>query len=303
MQDNEKQIGPPSVQASSRERIVVDYADADPAFPVIIGRVNYTKAHRPLEQHVHHGCMEFVYVVRGRQFYTIGEVKYTVNSGELFFTMPDEPHSSSGYPEEKSLFYYLVVNVDALSNGFIGFGKVEGQAIRNALYSLNKRLFKGRADVKRLLDGMLSNPIKGAFSSTMLRNHLSGFLLSVIESGEKSAGAVGPESMLRVLDHIEKNVSEDIALSTLAKIAGLSLPRFKSSFRKQLGIPPREYILGKKVGAAKEMLAFTDLSVTDVAYRLQFSSSQYFATVFKRFAFATPSEFRSRFGTAGQPKS
>jgi AraC-like DNA-binding protein len=303
MHHNIEKALPSSALLSARERIDIDFADAIPGIPVKLGRVNYTKAHRPLEPHTHHGCMEFVYVVRGRQFYTADGVEYTVTSGEMFFTRPDERHSSSGVPEEKALFYYLVVDVGALCEGFIGCNKAEGEAIRDELYGIKRRVFRGRPDVKRLLDGMLTCYFNGgAIRVTMLRNHLSNFLLGVIESGEKCTGAAGPDPMRRVLEHIEKNVSEDIGLPTLAKIAGLSLPRFKSSFRKQLGVPPREYVLRRKVDAAKEMLASTSLSITDIAYLLQFSSSQYFATVFKRFAFVSPSEFRGRVKALDMPK-
>jgi len=275
------------------DRTDIDFSLPEPGLPVKLGRVAYTRAHRPLGIHTHPGSMEFVYVARGRQHYTVNGAEYEVNAGELFFTLPDEPHGSPGHPEEKSLFYFLIVDAAALARGFIGCGEAEGEAVLRALYAMRRRVFKCRPDVKKTLDGMLAcHAGDSPFRLTALRNLLSSFLLWAIESESKSEPPARGEPMRRVLEHIERNVAESIPLRALAEIAGLSLPRFKSSFRKLLGVPPREYILRKKVESAMALLREGRLSVTEIAYRLQFSSSQYFATVFKRFAFATPSEFR-----------
>lgn len=42
----------------------------------------------------------------------------------------------------------------------------------------------------------------------------------------------------------------------------------------------------------EELLAATDMSVTEIAFRYGFSSSQYFATVFKRLCCSTPTQYR-----------
>lgn len=279
------------------DRIEMNFLDL--GLPIKLGRVAYTRAHKPLGIHTHPGSMEFVYVARGRQHYAVNGEEYAVNAGELFFTLPDEPHGTAGKPEEKSLFYFLIVDAGTLADGFIGCGE-EGRELLGALYAMRRRVFKCRADVRRTLDGMLACHREGTpFRRTALRNLLSNFLLGAVESEARRAPEPRGEPMRRVLEHIERNIAESIPLKALAELAGLSLPRFKSSFRKLLGVPPREYILRKKVDSAKALLLEGRLSVTDIALQLQFSSSQYFATVFKRFAFATPTEFRLA-GTAGR---
>ena len=282
------------VETPAGERVVADFSLSSPAFPVYLGKVNYSRAHKPLLKHVHEGRMEFVHVVKGRQHYRVGGAEYEVRSGELFFTHAGEPHDTSFHPEDKSLFYYLIIDAGALCRGCLGYDGVEGERMLEALDAMQNRVFRARTDTKRLLDGMLACASPGApFRATTLRNLLSSFLLGVIEC-EKKGGVREPPPMGGVTGYIERNLCADISLSELAAIAGLSLPRFKSSFRSQTGIPPREYILRRKIEWAKELLAQTDESVTDIAYRLHFSSSQYFATVFKRYSFATPGQYRER---------
>jgi AraC-like DNA-binding protein len=47
------------------------------------------------------------------------------------------------------------------------------------------------------------------------------------------------------------------------------------------------------VERARELLDNSDLTVTDIAFMLNFSSSQYFSTVFKQYTNITPVEYKN----------
>ena len=95
----------------------------------------------------------------------------------------------------------------------------------------------------------------------------------------------------RIVERIKSDPGGNYTLTDLAEEAGLSLSRLKSKFKAQIGIAPHEFILRCKVEAAKKVLLDENRSVTDTAMELRFSSSQYFATVFKRFTQQTPVEY------------
>jgi AraC-like DNA-binding protein len=96
---------------------------------------------------------------------------------------------------------------------------------------------------------------------------------------------------------VERPLDEPLPLPALAAKAGLSLPRFKASFKEQFGVPPGEYVLRARVAEAVRRLRTTPQPVTRIAFDLGFSSSQYFATVVKRYAGRTPRELRCGRGT------
>ncbi len=75
-------------------------------------------------------------------------------------------------------------------------------------------------------------------------------------------------------------------------MAHLSLSRFKARFKNEVGLPPADFIMRGKIERARQLLAAGDLSVTQIAMRLGFSSTQYFATAFKRHTGKTPSQAR-----------
>jgi AraC-like DNA-binding protein len=74
----------------------------------------------------------------------------------------------------------------------------------------------------------------------------------------------------------------------LARQSHLSLSRFKSRFKAETGIPPKQFILQCKIEAARKRLVDGHESIGQIAMDMGFSSSQHFATVFKRLLGESP---------------
>lgn len=53
---------------------------------------------------------------------------------------------------------------------------------------------------------------------------------------------------------------------------------------------PAEYVLQQRIAAAQQLLADSGKSITEIAYELGFSSSQTFATAFRRITSLRPSD-------------
>jgi len=277
----------------NKERLEI-YFPSPEGYLFKLGRVNYSKVHPPLDLYIHEGMMEIVFIVKGKQIYTVEGNNYLVNSGDIFITFPDEPHSTAGYPEDKALLYYLIIDLEKLKGGFIGYDDKEGGFIVQYLNRIGKRVFKGSECLKPMLDKVVTTYYSDCpFKITVIRNLISDLIINVIES-ERIDEAMDSSCMQKVLDYIEQNICEDIPVSVLAEIAGLSEARFKIKFRKQIGIPPREFVLRRKIEAAKNMLKSSDITITELAHKMSFSSGQYFSTVFKRFTLMSPKEFRDK---------
>jgi AraC-like DNA-binding protein len=64
----------------------------------------------------------------------------------------------------------------------------------------------------------------------------------------------------------------------------------------RLGMPARAYRIRRRVEAAKELLLGSGDDITGIAMQLGYSSSQHFATEFRRVAGRTPTAFRAQAG-------
>lgn len=92
------------------------------------------------------------------------------------------------------------------------------------------------------------------------------------------------------LEFIEQNKKRTIPLEEVAQHCNLSLSLFKRRFKKEIGSTPALYIEKQRIACAKEMLR-AGHSITETAYELDFCSSNYFSTVFRRITLMTPSQY------------
>ena len=87
-------------------------------------------------------------------------------------------------------------------------------------------------------------------------------------------------------------LSEDISLDELAAEAQLSPYHFARMFKQSVGVPPRVYLTQLRMEKACELLALTDLPITDIAIQIGYSSSQVLARVFFKYQRMSPTAYR-----------
>jgi AraC family transcriptional regulator len=114
----------------------------------------------------------------------------------------------------------------------------------------------------------------------------------------KSVGSLQTWRLRRVIELVEANIEQPLALAALARAAGLSRMHFAAQFRQATGLRPHEYVLRRRIERAKEMLAMSALAIAEVALQVGFSSQGHFTAVFKRFTGMTPYRWRCAFTAA-----
>ena len=105
-------------------------------------------------------------------------------------------------------------------------------------------------------------------------------------------GGLSAGAMRRVREYMEVHLGESIDLSMLAGVAGLSVHHFARQFKQSIGVTPHHYLTQKRVERAQEMLAQTDLSLSEIAYAAGFSDQSHLARHFRQMLGTTPREFR-----------
>lgn len=105
-------------------------------------------------------------------------------------------------------------------------------------------------------------------------------------------GGLSTSQLKRVMQVLEARWSENIPLTSLASAANLSPYHFARTFKQSTGLPPQEYHRQLRMSKAKELLAQTPLSITDIALHVGYSSSQAFSRFFRRDTGLTPHEYR-----------
>ena len=89
------------------------------------GICSNNRAGQPLHTHVHNGCMEIVFVVKGFQIYEAEGEVFNLSGSDIFVAYPGEPHSSGSYPESVCSLIWMQIK---LENGIPFFGLDESHA-------------------------------------------------------------------------------------------------------------------------------------------------------------------------------
>ncbi|WP_245731164.1 helix-turn-helix domain-containing protein [Rubrimonas cliftonensis] len=108
----------------------------------------------------------------------------------------------------------------------------------------------------------------------------------------RAKGGLAPWAERRCLDLMRARLSEDLSVDELAAEAQLSPFHFARMFKQSVGVPPRVYLTRLRVEKVCELLELTDLSITEIALEVGYSSNQILARVFAKHRRMTPSEYR-----------
>jgi signal transduction histidine kinase/DNA-binding NarL/FixJ family response regulator/ABC-type xylose transport system substrate-binding protein len=94
---------------------------------------------------------------------------------------------------------------------------------------------------------------------------------------------------------VESNIAnENFGVDDICKEIGISRVQLYRKVKAVLGLNINDYILSVRMQRAKYLLLNEDLSISDISFKVGFSSQAYFSTVFKsKFGF-TPSEFKAK---------
>lgn len=106
----------------------------------------------------------------------------------------------------------------------------------------------------------------------------------------------------RVAAHIEANFTDRVTLQDLAAIAGLSVFRLVTVFRREVGVPPHRYLCHVRIRAAMALLG-RGIPPAVVASEAGFFDQSHLSRHFKTICGVTPGQYlaRCRGDAGGRP--
>lgn len=105
------------------------------------------------------------------------------------------------------------------------------------------------------------------------------------------------ERLLRVVEHIGADLSGDLGVATLARVATLSPSRLTHLFTETLGVPPQRYVERERLTRAGQLLTATDRAVGEIARDVGWDDPLYFSRRFARLHGVSPTAYRRRWPT------
>lgn len=95
-----------------------------------------------------------------------------------------------------------------------------------------------------------------------------------------------------VRQYIDQHYKENISLDLLAEKVSINKYYMAHAFKREYGVSPINYLIACRIREGKRLLAETDLSLSQIANVLGFSSPSYFSQSFRNSEGMSPTEYR-----------
>ena len=153
--------------------------------------------------------------------------------------------------------------------------------------------------IEWLMRELLDEARSGAPDGPLYAESLSCALIAYVsrEHGNRKAfaqheGQLSYVGRKRVVAYIEANLGEELSVTMLAEVVGLSPHHFARIFTATFGLPPHRYVLQRRIESAHKMLTMSKKTLAEIAVDLGFCSHAHLTRVFRQFTGVTPSAVR-----------
>ncbi len=251
-----------------------------------------------LPAHRHKTAYEICYIAHGTVDWWVEDRVFEVDPGCVFLTMPGETHGGlHDIMNPCELFWVQVEWPQA--EALPGLTLAETVSLAQNYSGIEKRHFPGVPEVPILFKRIVEehrNP--SDYSAIVVRTALVELMVSVMRSYElqrqRCGTDLGHTKPIRLaLQWIDQNLGYDLKIDEIAGQVGLSSTVFYKRFHEEVHVTPGEYLTQRRIHQAKVLLTDPAQSITAIAHALGYSSSQYFATIFKKITGVTPRVYRS----------
>ncbi len=275
----------------------------DIGLPVIYsgGFHNYLHTVR-LPPHTHQQGVEITYVLKGDACWLLEDgTELFLSGGTLAAVQPDVLHHGQGNIISPCWLFWFTLDLDA------------ADCLVNTPFSAAdiaelKRIFKNAGNcVRRAPDHyefhaeMLIEQLAGMeqpdfLRYASLRNTLCRMIIDTAEVFRSSGATERPGA--RIAGKAERimrtRLGRGLNMTDIAEELGLSATGFIKRFKYETGVTPADFFQRIKIEEARRRLTIPRTAITAIAFDLGFSSSQYFASVFKKYTGTTPREYRRK---------
>lgn len=149
----------------------------------------------------------------------------------------------------------------------------------------------------RAVDYLLKPVEKSVLNETLRKAWEEWRKENRMQNSEKEAFfPSGGETMIaQVMEEIQKNYSQKFSLSAIAEKYHMNESYFSSLFTRVAGVSLMNYIMQVRIEKAKDLMLMTSGGkIHEIASRVGYEDSRYFARIFKKVTGETPTEFKNR---------
>ena len=130
------------------------------------------------------------------------------------------------------------------------------------------------------------------FGENLVGSIATALLELPAEDARTQNGRLTLAQMNKLIARVTSQSERPLAVAEMANAVGLSESWFATVFRQTTGKSPLQWQLGRRIEAARSLLAESELTIADIAAQLGFSDQAHFTKVFRHVVGETPAAWR-----------
>ena len=273
----------------------------------LVAELGATRSHvaRCVTWHSHPGG-QLLFLLRGTTAYEFkhrGRTELEVPGGHFLIIPPGVAHRGAPDMRPPCILFHIVLHERAGSDcRNTSFTPEEWRWLQQQLRRASLSVHPFSKDLQRLADKLVravpeycAHP-GGRLALARLRAWTSEILLEAAAQLNSDTKAEPDDVVQAAEGYLRNRLDEKVRMSEVARALGVTRARLFEQFKRGAGLTPNDFLLRVRVDKARELMADRRKSVTEVAFAVGFSSSQYFSTVFRRYTGQTPGECRQSLG-------
>lgn len=130
-------------------------------------------------------------------------------------------------------------------------------------------------------------------TNVVIRNAVMAYDTGGVQPG------LSPYACRQIEAYLQENFRGPVSVPDMAAMLGISAGHFATCFRESFGQTPHRYLLKLRLDEAERCLRETDMPISEIAARLNFSSQSHLTTALRKYRRLTPGKIRQ----AGASKS
>ena len=237
-----------------------------------------------------HPVWEVYLQAHGTTRWRVRDAVHVVGPGGVLAVPPRVPHALAVRPGSRHHFFYAALDPLAFVDD------PDAAAVWRAgdvLITTDGEALGGpfRALVRELVAVRAWQPLALRAAATLLVLEAARVLGADGDSAAPLARPTSP-AVVRARRLLDERYGERWRVADLAAGSGVSATHLAELFTRDVGVPPHQYLLERRIERAAELLAGTDLPVTAVAHEVGFGSGQHLARAFRAATGCTPRDYR-----------
>ena len=238
--------------------------------------------------HAHHYA-ELFYIVGGDGQFQIEDRLYPVKTDQMVIVNPNVVHTEMSYNARP--LEYIVLGIEGLE-----LALSEQQPDRYRILD-----YRGGGDILTCLRHILQETQAAQPGyETICQAYMEILVLRLMRSTRFTTTAASHtmgSQCTAIRHYIDTHYKEPLTLDLLAQVAHINKFYLSHAFKEEYGISPINYLIARRIEESRYLLQETDMSMSQIAQILGFSSANYFSQSFRKAVGVSPLEYRKAKGT------